>query len=164
MYAIDHQMRQMFRTPGVSGVCLLDWRSGRVLEHLGESEGATGTAAMLRAIDRGPLCVAQAVEDVMITEGDHHLLFAVMRGSRYCVQVRVEREEGDVALALRRLRHLADNTELPTQDHGRPPRRGRGGRPRVRAKSRVDRPVLERVLTGLRSLAVAGVRPAMTVT
>ena len=154
MYAIDQQMREMLQTPGVRSVCLVDWRGDRALTCVGESDAVAGAAAMLQAIDGGPLCAAQMVEDVVVTEGGHHLLYAVLRGSRYCVQVRVDRDQGNLGFALRRLRHLADNAELPEPDPRHPPRRGKGRQARPRALVTVDRPLLERVLTGLRSLAL----------
>ncbi|SIO84803.1 hypothetical protein [Nocardiopsis sp. JB363] len=153
MHAIDQQMREMLRTPGVRSVCLVDWRGDRALAHVGEDDGISGAAAMLQAIDGGPLCATQVVEDVVVTEADHHVLFAVLRGSHYCVQVRVERDQGNLGIALRRLRDMADNVEPPEHDT-HPPRRGRGRGPRPRALVTVDRPVLERVLTGLRALSV----------
>lgn len=154
MHAIDQQMREMLQTPGVRSVCLVDWRGGRALTCVGETDGVAGATAMLQAIDDGPLCAAQMVEDVVVTEGDHHLLFAVLRGSRYCVQVRVERDQGNLGFALHRLRDLADSAELPEHDPRHPPRRGKGCPVRPRALVTVDRPVLERVLTGLRALAL----------
>ncbi len=156
MLAIDQQMREMLQTPGVCSVCLVDWREGRALEGVGrdETDAVADTSAILRAIHGGPLCAAQAVEDVVVTGGGHHLLFAVLRGSEFCVQVRVEQDAGSLGFALRRLRDLADNAEVPSRDQGRPPRRGRGRQIRPRALVTVDRPVLERVLTALRSLSL----------
>ena len=153
MHAIDQQMREMLQTPGVRSVCLVDWRGDRALTHVGEDDGVSGAAAMLQAITGGPLCAAQTVEDVVVTEVDHHVLFAVLRGSHYCVQVRVERDQGNLGIALRRLRDLADNVEPPEHDT-HPPRRGHGRPIRPRALVTLDRPMLERVLTGLRSLSV----------
>ncbi|GHC77455.1 hypothetical protein GCM10007079_14670 [Nocardiopsis terrae] len=156
MLAIDQQMREMLHMPGVSSVCLIDWRSGRALTRVGAggADGVTGTAAILQAIHSGPLCTAQSVEDVVVTEGDHHLLFAVLRGSEFCVQVRLERDRGNLGFALRRLRSLAEDVEVPHRDRGGPPRRGRGSQPRPRALVPVDRPVLERVLAALRTLSL----------
>ncbi|MBR8745403.1 hypothetical protein, partial [Nocardiopsis sp. MG754419] len=113
MHAIDQQMREMLQTPGVRSVCLVDWRGGRALDCVGETDGVAGASAMLQAIDGGPLCSVQAVEDVVVTEADHHVLFAVMGGSRYCVQVRVQRDLGNLGSVLCRLRHLVDNAEPP---------------------------------------------------
>ncbi|WP_017585441.1 hypothetical protein [Nocardiopsis ganjiahuensis] len=165
MLAIDQQMREMLRTPGVCSVCLVDWRAGSALNGVGrdESDAVPGTAAILQAIQGGPLCTTQVVEDVVVTEGDHHLLFAVLRGSEFCVQVRMDRDRGNLGFALRRLRDLADSVELPSRDQGRPPRRGRGGQVRPRALVAVDRPVLERVLTALRSLSLGRVRSGTVV-
>ena len=153
MHVIDQQMREMLQTPGVRSVCLVDWRGDRALTHVGEDDGISGAAAMLQAIAGGPLCVAQTVEDVVVTEVDHHVLFAVLRDSHYCVQVRVERDQGNLGIALRRLRDLADNIEPPEHDT-HPPRRGHGRPTRPRALVTLDRPMLERVLTGLRALSV----------
>ncbi|WP_017603357.1 hypothetical protein [Nocardiopsis alkaliphila] len=164
MHAIDQQMREMLQTPGVRSVCLVDWRGGHALTCLGETDGVAGATAMLQAIDGGPLCAAQMVEDVVVTEGEHHLLLAVLRGSRYCVQVRVERERGNLGFALRRLRDLVDNAEPPEHDPRPPPRRGEGRPVRPRALVTVDRPVLERVLTGLRALTLGRTRAGTVVT
>ena len=68
MHAIDQQMREMLQTPGVRSVCLVDWRGDRALSHVGEDDGTSGAAAMLQAIAGGPLCAAQTVEDVVVTE------------------------------------------------------------------------------------------------
>ncbi|GAA1082547.1 hypothetical protein [Nocardiopsis metallicus] len=156
MLAIDQQMREMLQTPGVCSVCLVDWRDNRVLNCVGsdESDRVTGTSAILQAIHGGPLCASQVVEDVVVTEGDHHLLFAVLRGSEFCVQVRLDRNRGSLGFALHRLRNLADTAEVPRREQDRPPRRGRGGQVRPRALVTVERPVLERVLTALRSLSL----------
>lgn len=165
MLAIDQQMREMLQTPGVCSVCLVDWRNGRALNCVGtdETDGVTGTTAILQAIHGGPLCAAQVVEDVVVTEGEHHLLFAVLRGSEFCVQVRVDRDRGNLGFALRRLRDLADSVEVPRQEQGRPPRRGKGHQVRPRALVTVDRPVLERVLTALRSLSLGRLRAGTVV-
>ncbi|GAB3701927.1 hypothetical protein [Nocardiopsis oceani] len=195
MLAIEQRMREMLQTPGIRSVCLVDWCSGRALSCVGidETDEAPATAAMLQAISGGPLCAAQeaaeatppttsrttaqALEDVVVTEAHDHLLFAVLRGSEFCVQVRLRRDLGSLGFALRKLRDLADDVEFPprrgdghpapggeppsrdSQDKA-PPRRNSGSRthPRSRPRVTVDRPVLERVLTALRSLVVGRVR------
>ena len=115
MLAIDQQMREMFQTPGVRSVCLVDWRHGRALDCVGgdETDGVTATVAILRAVHGGPLRSGRSLEDVVVTEGDHHLLFAVLRGSELCVQVRVDRGRGDLAFVLRRLRELVGAAGAP---------------------------------------------------
>jgi hypothetical protein len=163
--AIDQQMREMLQTPGVCSVCLLDWRDSRVLSCVGsdENDEATGTAAILQAIHGGPLCATQAVEDVVVTDGKYHLLVAVLRGSEFCVQVRLDRNRGSLGFALHSLRDLADTAEVPRREQERPPRRGRGGQVRPRALVAVERPVLERVLTALRSLSLGRFRTGTVV-
>lgn len=163
MHAIDQQMREMLQTPGVRSVCLVNWRDGRVLNWVGSDEGdrVAGTAAILQAIHGGPLCATQVLEDVVVTEGEHHLLFAVLRGSEFCVQVRLDRCRGSLGFALHRLRNLADTAEVPRREQRRPPRRG--GQVRPRALVAVERPVLERVLTALRSLSLGRARTGTVV-
>ncbi|WP_198659003.1 hypothetical protein [Nocardiopsis sp. FIRDI 009] len=149
MLSIDQQIREMLQTPGVRSVCLVDWREGDTVSRVGEEDRAAESTSILQALHAGPLYAAQAVEDVVVTDGDHHLLLAVLKGSDLCVQVRMERERGNLAFALRRLRGLADTARVP------PPRRGTGrDRPVVRPAVPVDRAVLERVLEGLRALPV----------
>ncbi|MFD6950990.1 hypothetical protein A6A08_20580 [Nocardiopsis sp. TSRI0078] len=157
----DQQLREMLETPGVRSVCLVDWRGGRVLTRVGADDRATDTAEILRAIRGGPLCAAQALEDVVVTDADHHLLFAVLEDSDLCVQVRMGRTEGNLGFALRRLRRLARTARVPPRlppprsDSDHPPRRDRDRpRPAARTATPVDRRVLERVLTALRSLPV----------
>ncbi|WP_159943969.1 MULTISPECIES: hypothetical protein [unclassified Nocardiopsis] len=154
----DQQLREMLETPGVRSVCLVDWRGGRTLVRVGADDRATDTAAILHAIHAGPLCATQTLEDVVVTEADHHLLFAALKDSDLCLRVRMSRAEGNLAFALRRLRRLARTARVPPPapgGGGQPPRRDRD-RPRTgaRAASPVDRRVLERVLTALRALPV----------
>ncbi|WP_150236829.1 hypothetical protein [Nocardiopsis quinghaiensis] len=163
----DQQLREMLDTSGVHSVCLVDWRGGRVLTHAGADDPATETAEMLRAIRGGPLCAAQTLEDVVVTDADHHLLFAVLEDSSLCVQVRMSRTEGSLGFTLRQLRRLARTARVPPlpppppppppprNDSDHPPRRGRDRpRPTARTATPVDRRVLERVVTALRSLSV----------
>ncbi|OOC55585.1 MULTISPECIES: hypothetical protein [Nocardiopsis] len=165
---LDQQMREMLETPGVHSVCLVDWRGGHILMHAGADDRATDTAEIVRAIRGGPLCAAQALEDVVVTDADHHLLFAVLEDSDLCVQVRMSSTEGNLGFALRGLRRLARTARVPPQppqspqprrDSDHPPRRGRDRpRPAARVAAPVDRRVLERVVTALRSLSVDGSR------
>ncbi|MCY9787031.1 hypothetical protein KIK06_24410 [Nocardiopsis sp. EMB25] len=149
MLSIDQQMREMLQTPGVRSVCLIDWRGGDTVSRVGEKDRAAESTWILQALHTGPLCTAEAVEDVVVTDDDHHLLLAVLKGSDLCVQVRMERERGNLAFALRRLRGLASTARVL------PPRRGPGrDRPVARPAVAVDRAVLERVLEGLRTLSV----------
>lgn len=113
MRTIDQQMREMFQAPGVRSVRLVDWRRGRALAGVGADDRFSDTAEMLRAIHCGPLCAFGALEDVVVTEADHHLLFAVVKGSDLCVQVWMGREEGNLGIALRLLRGLASTARLP---------------------------------------------------
>jgi hypothetical protein len=157
----DQQMREMLETPGVHSVCLVDWRGGRILVHAGADDRATDTAEIIRAIRGGPLCAAQALEDVVVTDADHHLLFAVLEGSDLCVRVRMDRTEGNLDFALRDLRRLVRTARAPTPRSGsdHPHRRDRDRpRPAARGAAPVDRRVLERVVTALRSLSVGRVR------
>ena len=155
MLSIDQQLREMLTTPGVRSVSLVDWREGATVSLAGVEDRPTEAVAIVRAIGTSALFTAERVEDVVVTDADHHLLIAVLKGSDLCVQVRMERGRGHLGFALRRLRGLAGSARLPPprRDPGRPPRRERG-RPVPRAEPAVDRAVLERVLTGLRSLSV----------
>lgn len=153
--SIDQQLREMLTTPGVRSASLVDWREGATVSLAGAEDRPTEAVAIVRAIGANALYTAEGVEDVVVTDGDQHLLIAVLRGSDLCVQVRMERDRGHLGFALRRLRGLACSAPLPPprRDPGRPPRRERG-RTAPRAASTVDRAVLERVLSGLRSLSV----------
>ncbi|WP_304451934.1 hypothetical protein [Nocardiopsis sp. YSL2] len=155
MLSIDQQMREMLTTPGVRSVSLVDWREGATVSLAGVEDRPTEAVAIVRAIGASAQYTAEAVEDVVVTDGDHHLLIAVLKGSDLCVQVRMERDRGHLGFALRRLRGLSGSAHLPaSRRHPRlPPRRERG-RSVPRAASTVDRAVLDRVLTGLRSLSV----------
>ncbi|RKS05687.1 hypothetical protein DFP74_1292 [Nocardiopsis sp. Huas11] len=160
MLSIDQQLREMLTTPGVRSVSLVDWRQGATVSLAGAEDRPAEAVAIVRAIGANAPFEAEAVEDVVVTDAEHHLLIAVLKGSDLCVQVRMERDGGHLGFALRRLRGLAGSARLPPprrdpgrRDPGRPPRRERG-RPAPRAASTVDRAVLERVLTGLRSLSV----------
>ncbi|MEV2275716.1 hypothetical protein AB0I72_09020 [Nocardiopsis sp. NPDC049922] len=148
MPTIDQQMREMLQTPGVRSVCLVDWRAGGTVSRVGDEDGAEDSTSILQAIDRGPLYTADAVEDMVVTDVDHHLLLAVLKGSDLCVQVRMERDRGNLGFALRRLRGLASTARIPLT------RRGGGRHPVPRPSVAVDRAVLERVLDGLRALSV----------
>ncbi|KOX16021.1 hypothetical protein ADL05_13355 [Nocardiopsis sp. NRRL B-16309] len=145
----------MLTTPGVRSVSLVDWREGATVSLAGVDDRPTEAVEIVRAIGANPPYAADAVEDVVVTDADHHLLIAVLKGSDLCVQVRMERDRGHLGFALRRLRGLSGSAHLPPsrRDQGPPPRRQRG-RPAPRAASTVDRAVLDRVLTGLRSLSV----------
>lgn len=160
MLAIDQQMRELLRTPGVRSVCLVDWRGGRTMTRVGAEDQVAETVAILAAITGGPLRHAGTVEDVVITGADHHLLFAVLNDPALCIQVRMGRDEGNLGFTLRRLRGLARTTQSPpTQD---PPRRG--GHPHaVPRVATVDRSVLQRVLTALRTLVSAPPRTGTAV-
>ncbi|MFE3459112.1 hypothetical protein ACFXKD_16335 [Nocardiopsis aegyptia] len=155
MLSIDQQLREMLSTPGVRSVALVDWREGATISRVGAEDRPTEAVAIVRSFGANALYTAESVEDVVVTDTDHHVLIAVLKGSDLCVQVRMERDRGHLGFALRRLRGLAGSARLPPprRDPGRPPRRERGV-PAPRAASTVDRAVLERVLTGLRSLSV----------
>lgn len=160
MLAIDQQMRELLQTPGVRSVCLVDWRGGRTMTCVGDEDRVTETAAILAAITGGPLRHSGAVEDVVVTDADHHLLFAVLNDPALCVQVRMERDEGNLGFALRRLRGLARTAQAPPSQG--PPRRG--GHPHaVPRVATVDRSVLQRVLTALRTLVSARPRTGAAV-
>ncbi|WP_017610697.1 hypothetical protein [Nocardiopsis xinjiangensis] len=157
MLAIDQEMRELLRTPGVRSVCLVEQSTGHTLTTVGEADRTADAVELLAAVTEGPLRHVGTVEDLVVTDHDHHLLFAPLHRSDLCLRVRMDRRRGNLALALRRLRGLARTEQpprprppdLPRRDeHDETPRR----RPRVAAG--VDRGVLERVLAGLRTLAV----------
>lgn len=160
MLAIDQQMREMLQTPGVRSVCLVDWRGGRTMTCVGDEDRVAETTAILTAITGGPLRHAGVVEDVVITDSEHHLLFAVLNDPALCVQVRMGRDEGNLGFALRRLRGLARTAQAPPSQG--PPRRG--GTPcAVPRVATVDHSVLQRVLTALRTLVSAQPRTGTAV-
>ncbi|CAL9527907.1 hypothetical protein SUDANB121_03993 [Nocardiopsis dassonvillei] len=165
MRAIDRQMRELLQTPGVRSVHLVDWRSGRTLVHVGDEDRTEDAVAILRTVHAGPLCAAQDLEDVVVSDAGHHVLAAVLAGSAdLCLRVRVSRAGGNLGSALRDLRRLARTARLPAprRDDDRPPLPGRGPVPRPRTAVPVDRGVLERVLAALRTLSTD--RPDRTVT
>lgn len=154
MRAIDRQMRDLLRTPGARSVHLVDWRSGRTLVHVGEEDRPEDVVEILRAVHAGPLCADQGMEDVVVSDGGHHVLAAVLAGADgLCLRLRVSRRTGNLGLALRDLRHLARTARAPVPRSGRPPLPGREAVPRPRAAVPVDRGVLERVLGALRALS-----------
>jgi hypothetical protein len=156
VFSIDQQLREMLTTPGVRSVSLVDWREGATVSCVGVEDRPPEAVEIVRAIGDNALYDAEAVEDVVVTDGDHHVLIAVLKGSDLCVQVRMERGRGHLGFALRRLRGLAGSAHPPSHRRDpvhRPPRRERA-RSAPRAETTVDRAVLERVLTGLRSLPV----------
>ncbi|OLT26146.1 hypothetical protein BJF83_03870 [Nocardiopsis sp. CNR-923] len=141
-------MREMLQTPGVRSVCLVDWRAGGTVSHVGDEDGTEDSASILQAVDDCPLYTVETVEDMVVTGADHHLLLAVLKGSDLCVQVRMERDRGHLGFALRRLRGLVSTARVPLA------RRAGGYRPVPHPAVAVDRAVLERVLDGLRTLSV----------
>lgn len=159
MSAVDQQMREMLQTPGVRSVGLVDWRTGRMLTSVGADDRSTDTEAILRAVHGGPLWTVGEVEDVVVTGTDHHLLLAVLDDADLCLQVWMAREQGNLGYALRMLRRLARTIRAPSPPRPRcgddlPHRRGGDHRPPARAAASVDREVLERVLTALRTMSV----------
>jgi len=158
--AFDQEMREMLQTPGVRSVGLVAWRDGRTLARVGAEDRSADAEAILRAVHSGPLWAVGDLEDVVVTESDHHLLLAVLDNPDLCLQVWMVREEGNLGYALRRLRRLARTIRAPSpppppRDGDLPPRHdGDRSRPAGRAVASVDRRVLERVLTALRTLSV----------
>ncbi|MBE3001205.1 hypothetical protein IDM40_21280 [Nocardiopsis sp. HNM0947] len=157
MPAIDQQMRELLRTPGVRSVCLVDRSTGQTLTTAGEADRTADAVALLAAATEGPLRHAGVVEDLVVTDHTHHLLFAPLHRSDLCLRVRMDRR-GNLALALRGLRALARTAQVPPSPPRRPGLPHRGDhedtpRPRPRVAAGVDRGVLERVLAALRNLA-----------
>lgn len=166
MPAIDQQMRELLRTPGVRSVCLVDRGTGQTLTTAGEADRTADAVALLAAATEGPLRHAGVVEDLVVTDRAHHLLCAPLYRSDLCLRVRMDRR-GNLAQALRGLRALVRTAQASPPPPRRPelPHRGEHEdvpRPRPRVASGVDRRVLERVLTALRTLAVphSGTRQA----
>ncbi|MFJ9554775.1 hypothetical protein ACIRPH_13230 [Nocardiopsis sp. NPDC101807] len=156
MRAFDQQMREMLQTPGVRSVGLVDWRGGRTLARVGADDRSDDAEAILRAVHGGPLWAVGDLEDMVVTGTDRCLLLAVLDDPDLCLQVWMARDEGNLGYALRRLRRLARTAAVPRPRQGGdlPPRRGGDpDRPPARAAVSVDRRVLERVLTALRTLS-----------
>lgn len=165
MRAIDRQMRDLLRTPGVRSVHLVDWRSGRTLVHVGDEDRPEDVVEILRAVHAGPLCAGQDMEDVVVSDARHHVLAAVLAESAdLClrVRVRVSPDGGSLGSALRDLRRLARTARPPAPRRDRPPLPDPGGLPRPRQAVPVDRGVLERVLAALRTLSADGPDRAVT--
>ncbi|WP_017574348.1 hypothetical protein [Nocardiopsis kunsanensis] len=156
MLAIDQEMRELLRTPGVRSVCLVEQSTGHTLTTVGEADRTADAVELLTAVTEGPLRHVGTVEDLVVTDHDHHLLFAPLHRSDLCLRVRMDRRRGNLALALRRLRGLARTAQPSPPREPDLPRRDENDetlqhRPRVAGG--VDRGVLERVLAALRTLA-----------
>lgn len=156
MLAIDQETRELLRTPGARSVCLVEQNTGRALTTVGEADRTADAVELLAAVTEGPLRHVGTVEDLVVTDHDHHLLFAPLHRSDLCLRVRMDRRRGNLALALRRLRGLARTDRTPRSRHPDLPRRDdhdETPQRRSRVAAGVDRGVLERVLAALRTLA-----------
>lgn len=158
MVAIEDRMRKVLSIPGVSRVGLVRVSEGHEVVVAGDGAPAPApeAAALLRAAREGPAYAGGGIEQLVVTDREHHLLVAPLDDGDLCVQVRMDRSEGHLGLAMRRLRELA-SASVPA-----PPRRRRTTRdrsPGARVRVMDDRTVLERVLNGLRDLN-ADVPPA----
>ncbi|GAA1111130.1 hypothetical protein [Nocardiopsis composta] len=151
--ASDQQISELLQMTGVVSVCLVELRDGGAVLCFGADDTARAAEAraVLRTLADGPLCREQRIEDVVITEGGHHLLYAAVPGTERCLQVRMVRDRGSLGFVLHRLRAAA----RAAAESGPPPGPGarRRSGPAPDPVGRVERPVLERVLAALRSLS-----------
>ncbi|QBI52036.1 hypothetical protein EKD16_01095 [Streptomonospora litoralis] len=145
----------MLHLDGVLSVCLVNWHEVRALACYGADDTARApqAAALVRAVVEGPLEHGRTVEDMVVTEGGHHLLYAVLDPSGLCVQVRMDRA-GSLGLARHRLRCLVEQARKPPS----PDVRRERGTPAPAAVTTVERPVLVRVLNALRELSTGSAR------
>ncbi|WP_238581020.1 hypothetical protein [Streptomonospora alba] len=156
MIDLDQQMREVLGLDGVLSVCLVHWREGRALACHGADDTARAaqTSAVVRAVAEGPLQQGRTVEEVVITDGSHHLIYTVLAHAGLCLQVRMDRERGSLGRALHLLRRLAEEAQPPIPEI----RRKRGTPAPAPAATDVERPVLIRVLNALRELSVGSAR------
>ncbi|MGI5120579.1 hypothetical protein ACQEU5_13725 [Marinactinospora thermotolerans] len=191
MPAINEQMREFLQLPGARSVSLVDYTNDRVLAEFGHgirggSDGTDGVAALVRAFVADLDLVSREdgndLEDVVLTTSGGYLLVAVLSlptGTRFCIQLRMDRESGNVGLALRALRHFAARPPAglaeafspppgPPQRRTRAlPRRYRDPTRRLRAGGQPvdwetpDPATLRRVLGALRELCSAPVEPPL---
>ncbi|GAA4903584.1 hypothetical protein [Streptomonospora salina] len=156
MTDLDQQMGELLGLDGVLSVCLVHWHEGRALVcHGADDTGrAAQTAAVVRAVAEGPLQQGRTVEEIVVTDGGHHMIYTVLARAGLCLQVRMDRERGSLGRVLHRLRRLADEAQPPVPDV----RRRRGTPDPGTAATTVERSVLVRVLSALRELSVGSPR------
>ncbi|WP_344101134.1 hypothetical protein [Nocardiopsis rhodophaea] len=154
----------------------MDYQNDRVVAAIGPDPAAEREQARRSARAVGQVvgdrlfrarhaCGKGALDDLVITRGNTRLLVAAVRagpGARLCVQVRMDRRDGNLAFARRRLRGVlrpparARPAPAPEQPHAPlPPRPRRPERPVPGTTLVADRPdtaTLYRVLKALKEL------------
>ncbi|GAA2578687.1 hypothetical protein GCM10010399_05540 [Dactylosporangium fulvum] len=126
MPAIDDCLRRAMTIRGAIGASLIDYTTGQTLgleggrgdvaPHADPSAAALGTASVIHAAMQtaayAPAMPGDAVEDVIIsTSAAYHLIRPVRTSfdSRLVLYVWLDRAEGNLAIARRRVRSLADD-------------------------------------------------------
>ncbi|WP_432830142.1 hypothetical protein [Dactylosporangium sp. CA-092794] len=126
MSAIDDCLRRAMTIRGAIGASLIDYTTGQTLGLEGGQEGiaphadpaaaAMGSANVIHAAMQTAACAPAApgdtVEDVIIsTSAAYHLIRPVRTSfdSRLVLYVWLDRNEGNLAIARRRVRSLADD-------------------------------------------------------
>lgn len=126
MPAIDDCLRRAMTIRGAIGASLIDYTTGQslglqggresVAPHADQSAAALGTASVIHAAMQtaayAPAVPGDSVEDVIIsTSAAYHLIRPVRTGfdSRLVLYVWLDRAEGNLAIARRRIRSLAED-------------------------------------------------------
>lgn len=122
MSGIDDCLRQAMTIPGAIGASVVDYTTGFALAWAGNAPtgdpdaSAAGSSDVIHAaVNRAPFASTRPndlVEDVVITtHGGYHLLRMIRTDfdSRLLLYVWLDRHEGNLAVAQRRIRILADD-------------------------------------------------------
>ena len=122
MSGIDACLEQAMTIPGAIGASVVDYTTGFPLGWAGDAPtddpdgSAAGAADVVRAATvRAPFASTRpgdSAEDVIITtDGGYHLLRLIRTGfdSRLLLYVWLDRDDGNLAVARRRVRMLADD-------------------------------------------------------
>jgi len=122
---IDDCLRQAMAIPGAIGASVVDYTTGFALGWAGsaptgdpEASAAGSSDVIHAATSRAPFASTRPddmVEDVVITtHGGYHLLRMIRTefDSRLLLYIWLDRHEGNLAVAQRRIRMLADDLVL----------------------------------------------------
>lgn len=112
---ITHHLRRIAALKGTVDVWLVDHTTGRTLGALGEDRSAARSdatellAAVLHVAALAPGATSDRIEDVVVTTADAHHLMRPVRTTadpRVMLHLHLDRAEGNLAVARRRLRAL----------------------------------------------------------